>query len=164
MKKAVVVAFILLISISAGFSEEMLVGISYFIDDEGTIYPDRGHELKGTRVPFIRLIDFTDDFSEATLYYHVGNENTTESVGVIGIDDDSPMTTFQLQSETYGDIKFVIGDEVIADELGAAVCTHMVFVEEHWYVSIGVMAVREFQSEDEQRELFDEIIADMTGE
>jgi hypothetical protein len=162
MKKILIAVIILFISISAGYSEAMLFGITFIFDDTGRVYSGGGYELRNTEFPFVLLIDFSDEYDEATLHYQVGHENKTEKVATQKIDRDSPLETFQLQTETYGDISFHLGNEVLADDLGAAVSAYQIRVGERLYTAVGALAAKEFQEDEEQQALLDEIIDEVT--
>lgn len=164
MKKLLLPVVLLIVLAGTGFTEEMLIGISFFLDETGTVYPERGYELTDSGVPFLVLLDFEENREEATVYFEIDGDKGVETVGVESLTEEDYFTAFTLQSKRFGDIKFFIGDEVLADELGAAVSVYQVVTDNHRYSAVGVIASPDFQTTDEQKTMFEEIVEEFTGE
>jgi hypothetical protein len=162
--KKVLTALLFFILGTAVFSYEMLIGITYFVDDEGRFYPEGEGAVDGYGAPFIGIIGMDENYKEAAIYYLESEGERIEQVTYSELSDSYYYRVVQFDSPHYGPITLYMGDEVIVDELGAVVASYRVQSRGKWFTAVGVVATEEHQSGQEQLEEFQEIIDEFLSE
>lgn len=162
MKKVFIALLMLGLMGSVLFAEDLLVGLSYFVDEYDVMYNSDTHDPYDLDFPFITLIELDKENASATLYYDYHGDQKMENVEFYDntSDEYSNFLQYVFSSNNVGDVMFYLGDEATVDNIGAVMATYRFYSQNvgGMVTGVGVVATEGYQVEDDQLDEFYSII------
>jgi hypothetical protein len=167
MKKALVLVLFLFLSFGFLSAEDILVGTAFILDGQGNV--EDAYDLTEEGFPIIELVEIYDESensrgeAEGALYYQKDDALFIENVTLRFPEGDLYYIdgAVEIESETLGYVHLIFSGEVMADELWAEISSYRIQFNREWYTGVGVVAMLDFQQNDEQDDAFAEITGDV---
>ena len=167
--KKYVLPFILFFLLLAGtgnlYSLDILIGTAYVLDSQGNIVPD--FQLLEEKFPTILLVETLSEETEgeipSLLYFMTAYEESIDEVDIEFLEGDysREITAIRISSPRIGSIVLTCTGEVTADEVWAEISTYSFHHRRQMYTAVGVVAMKKFQHNDEEKKNFQEIVDDI---